>query len=95
MFRNRKKIAKYKAAAMAQRHGEELRDIPQDSDSKPAPSADSPLLANKPSPSNSDVSDLKAGNIVITWNDGNTSQLFQNPPTEDDNVATGDKINME
>lgn len=77
---------------MAQKHGEELQSIPPDS--KPTPSGDSPLLANKPSPSNSDVVDLKAGNIVVTWNDGNVSQLSQNASTDNDNVAPDDKVNM-
>lgn len=79
---------------MAQNHGEELQCLPQDSDSKVSHSADSPYLEEKPSPCNSSVRDLKAGNIVVTWNDGNTSKLFPNPSTDDDNVATGDKINM-
>lgn len=92
LFRNRKKIAKYKAAAVAQKHGEELQSVPQDS--KPPPSDDSPLLANKPSPSNSDVVDLKAGNIVVTWKDGNVSQLFQSASTDDDNMTPDDKVNM-
>ncbi|XP_011607876.1 uncharacterized protein [Takifugu rubripes] len=92
--RNRKEIAKYKAAAMAQNHGEELQCLPQDSDSKVSHSADSPFLEEKPSPCNLGVNDLKAGSIVVTWNDGNTSELFPNPSTDDDNVVTGDKINM-
>lgn len=94
LFRNRKEIAKYKAAAMAQNHGEELQSLQQDSNSKVTPSADSPDLADKPSPCNSGVSDLKAGSIVLTWNDGNTSELFPNPPADGGDVANGDKINV-
>lgn len=75
---------------MAQKHGEEL--LPPDS--KLTPSGDSPLLANKPSPSNSDVVDLKAGNTVVTWNDGNVSQLSQNASTDNDNVAPDEKVNV-
>lgn len=75
---------------MAQKHGEEL--LPPDS--KLSPSGDSPLLANKPSPSNSDVVDLKAGNTVVTWNDGNVSQLSQNASTDNDNVAPDDQVNV-
>lgn len=79
---------------MAQKQGEELQSIPHDSSSsKLTPTAESPLLANKPSPSNSDVIDLKAGNIVVTWNDGNTSELFPRPSTDDENVAIDDKVN--
>lgn len=94
MFRNRKEIAKYKAAAMAQTHGEELRGVPQESESGLTPSGGSPLLVNKPSPPNSGDSDLKAGNIVVTWNDGNVSQLFQSPSADDDNVAGGDEAEV-
>lgn len=77
---------------MAQKHGEELQSVPQGR--KPTPSGDSPLLANKPSPSNSDVVDLKAGNIVVTWNDGNVSQLFQNAPTDENNMAPDDEVDV-
>lgn len=77
---------------MAQRDAEELQSLP--ADSKASPSGDSPLLANKASPSNSEVVDLKAGNIEVTWNDGNVSQLFQNASTDNDNVAPDDKVNV-
>lgn len=77
---------------MAQKHGEELQSVPQDS--KATPADGSPLLANKPSPSNSDVVDLKAGDIVVTWNDGNVSQLFQKASPDDDRMAPDDKVNV-
>lgn len=76
---------------MAQKPGEELQSIPQES--KSTPSDDSPLLANKPSLSDSEVVDLKAGNIVVTWNDGNVSQLFQNASTDEDQMAPDEKVN--
>lgn len=77
---------------MAQKHGEELQSVPQDRKATPADGG--PLLANKPSPSNSDVVDLKAGDIVVTWNDGNVSQLFQNASPDEDSMAPDDKVNV-
>lgn len=84
---------------MVQKHGgEEMQVFPQftdDSTSKPIPSTDSPLLADTNSQSNGEVSDLKAGNIVVMWKDGNTSHLFSDS-TPDENkkveVATADAV---
>lgn len=77
---------------MAQKQGEELTSFPPDS--KPTLPDDGPLLANKPSPSNSDAVDLQAGNIVVTWNDGNVSQLFENALADDDTMAPDENVNM-
>lgn len=74
--KNRKEIAKYKAAAaVAQKsEGEELLVI-------------SPVRedgSSKLSPSNGEVSELKAGNVVVTWKDGNTSCLYSDPVAEEE-----------
>ncbi|XP_037650800.1 solute carrier family 51 subunit beta [Sebastes umbrosus] len=86
--KNRKKIAKYKAAAAAvAQKGEELQSISllrDDSSSKPSPSLDRLMQGNKPSPSNGEASELKAGNIVVTWKDGNTSSLYSDPAAEEE-----------
>lgn len=96
-FRNRREIAKYKAATatiMAQKcEGQELLVIstvreesysnPQ-SNSKLPPSLDNMLQGNISSPVNGEVSELKAGNIVVTWRDGNTSHLFSDPKADED-----------
>ncbi|XP_068587277.1 solute carrier family 51 subunit beta [Cebidichthys violaceus] len=77
--KSRKKIAKYKAAAAVSQKTEELRlilPLRDDSSSKPSPS----LMAGN----NGDVSELKAGNIVVTWKDGNTSCLYSDPPAEEE-----------
>lgn len=89
-YRNRKKIAKYKAAAaaaLAQKcEGEELLVITphRDDSCKPSP-PQSLLLREKSSPSNGELSELKAGNIVVTWKDGNASSLYSDPAPEETN----------
>lgn len=40
--------------------------------------------SSKPSPSNGEVSELKAGNVVVTWKDGNTSCLYSDPAAEEE-----------
>ncbi|XP_070687174.1 uncharacterized protein [Pempheris klunzingeri] len=86
--KNRKKIAKYKAAAaMAQRsEGEEFQVITvvKDDSSKPSPSHERLLQGHEPSISNGEVSELKAGNIVVTWKDGNTSCLYSDCAAEEE-----------
>lgn len=88
-FRNRSEIAKYKAAAAkAQKsEGEELlvvstaRDCGND---KPLASLDSTMQEeDKSSPSNGEVSEPKAGDIVVTWKDGNTSSLYPETVADD------------
>ncbi|XP_044057589.1 solute carrier family 51 subunit beta [Siniperca chuatsi] len=87
--KNRKKIAKYKtAAAVAQKSQDEellvISPLRDDSSSKPSPSLDRLLQGNKPSSSNAEVSELKAGNIVLTWKDGKTSCLYSDPAAEEE-----------
>ncbi|XP_054475871.1 solute carrier family 51 subunit beta [Anoplopoma fimbria] len=85
--KNRKKIAKYKAAASAvAQKSEELEIIlplRDESSSKPSPSLDRLMQGNKPSTTNGEVSELKAGNIMVTWKDGNTSCLYSDRPAEE------------
>jgi len=79
--RNRKKIAKYKAAAALSQKGEELlvmSPLRDDSSCKPSPSLDRRMTG-----SNGDVSELKAGDIVVTWKDGNASALYSDPAAEE------------
>lgn len=78
-YRNRKKIAKYKAAAALAHKSEveELRVISQLRDDDPSTtSPERQLQGTKASPSNGKMSELKAGNIMVTWKDGNTSCLY-------------------
>ncbi|XP_056269721.1 solute carrier family 51 subunit beta isoform X2 [Pseudoliparis swirei] len=79
--KNRKKIAKYKAAAALSQKGEELlvmSPLRDDSSCKPSPSLDRRMTG-----SNGDVSELKAGDIVVTWKDGNASALYSDPAAEE------------
>ncbi|KAM7015174.1 uncharacterized protein LKV04_014574 [Tautogolabrus adspersus] len=85
--KNRKKIAKYKAAAAQAQmsEGEQLRVISAISDdfsSKPSPSSDRLQQGNKPPPPNGELSEPKGGSIVVTWKDGNTSCLYPDPEEE-------------
>ncbi|XP_070759648.1 uncharacterized protein [Enoplosus armatus] len=87
--KNRKKIATYKAAAAAalKSEGEELlviSPLQDDSSSKPSPSLERQLQGNNPSSANGEVSDLKAGNVVLSWKDGNTSTLYPDPAAEEE-----------
>ncbi|KAF0043582.1 hypothetical protein F2P81_004919 [Scophthalmus maximus] len=86
--KNRKKIAKYKAAAsLVQKCGdEELRSNSQlrdDSNCTP-PSPDTLLQGNKVSSSNGEVNKLEGGNVVLTWKDGNTSYLYSDPEVQEE-----------
>ncbi|XP_033483930.2 uncharacterized protein LOC117257745 isoform X1 [Epinephelus lanceolatus] len=84
--KNRKKIAKYKAAAAAALRNEELRIISplrDDSSSKPSPSPDRLTQGHKPPSPNGEVNELKAGDIVVTWRDGNTSCLYPDAAAEE------------
>ncbi|XP_059207311.1 solute carrier family 51 subunit beta isoform X2 [Centropristis striata] len=85
--KNRKKIAKYKAAAAVAQKSEELRIISplrEDSSSKASPPLDRLMQGNKASPGNGEVSELTAGNIMVTWKDGNTSCLYSDHATEEE-----------
>ncbi|GAA6227795.1 uncharacterized protein LOC108877839 [Lates japonicus] len=87
--KSRKKIAKYKAAAsLIQKRGDEQLQIispfRDESRSKPPPSSspDRLMQENKLSSSNGEVNALRAGDIVVTWKDGNTSCLYSDPATQ-------------
>ncbi|XP_073320801.1 uncharacterized protein [Pagrus major] len=84
--KNRKEIAKYKAAAaLAQKsEGEELLSLRDNSSGKQSPSLDCQLQGNKSSPSNGEVSELKAGNIMVMWKDGKTSCLYSDLAAEEE-----------
>lgn len=87
--RSRKKIAKYKAAAsllQKSEHQELLRE------NSTHPASDVLLHGNKPYMSSSDTSELKAGNIVVTWKDGNTSCLYTDPAEKE---RTGEEEEQE
>ncbi|TNN65383.1 Organic solute transporter subunit beta [Liparis tanakae] len=78
--KNRKKIAKYKAAAALSQKGEELLVISphrDDNSCKPTPSLDRRMAGN-----NGDVGELKAGDIVVTWKNGNTSAMYSDTEEE-------------
>ncbi|XP_030581019.1 uncharacterized protein LOC115777299 isoform X2 [Archocentrus centrarchus] len=74
--KSRKKIAKYKAAASLFQKSEDQELL---SENSPNPALDMLLQGNKLYTSNSGTSELKAGNIVVTWKDGNTSCLYADP----------------
>lgn len=78
--RNRKKVAKYKAAAgVAPRSGgEELQVISLARDD----ALDDPWQGHGTSPSNGKVDKLNPGDIVVTWKDGSTSCLHPEPAAE-------------
>lgn len=74
--KSRKKIAKYKAAAsLIQKHeGEELQIIStlRDNGTSPLPQGQ----GHTSCVTEGDTNELKAGDIVVTWKDGNTSCLY-------------------
>ncbi|CAK6961980.1 solute carrier family 51 subunit beta [Scomber scombrus] len=83
--KNRKKIAKYKAAAAlaCKSEVEELRVISQPREDSPStPSPERLPLGTKASLSNGQTSELKAGEIMVTWKDGNTSCLYPDTAAE-------------
>ncbi|XP_061611685.1 solute carrier family 51 subunit beta isoform X2 [Phyllopteryx taeniolatus] len=77
--RNRRKIAKYKEAAAAAHKGED-RTWPGGDDGDDDCGARTPRMAT---PCNGDTGEMKAGSIVVTWKDGNTSCLYTDAPVED------------
>ncbi|XP_068169373.1 solute carrier family 51 subunit beta [Antennarius striatus] len=82
--KNRKKIAKYKAAAAKSQRsgGEEMMVISavrdDDGGARSLP-IDIQTQASKASPSNGGVGELGTGDIMVTWKDGNTSCLYPDP----------------
>lgn len=88
--RSRKKIAKYKAAAsLAQKsEGEVLKTVSPltDDNCSKAPSSSSPHRQGNSFPMcDRDMSELRAGDIVVTWKDGNTSCLYSDPAVQEEN----------
>lgn len=79
--RSRKKIAEYKAATSLLQKNEDQELLKEKSTH---PASDMPLQGNKPHMSSSDTSEQSnAGNIVVTWKDGNTSCLYPDPAVEE------------
>nr|XP_057934851.1 solute carrier family 51 subunit beta [Doryrhamphus excisus] len=74
--RNRRKIAKYKAAAALAHRSQEMWVVTD------IPGTPSPQRSDA-APCNGDASELKAGSIVVTWKDGNTSCLYADTSVED------------
>lgn len=79
--KSRKKIAQYKAAASRfKKSGDEelqiISPLRDDCSSKPPPSSSSPSSPHRLLQRNGEVNDLRAGDIVVTWKDGNTSCLY-------------------
>ncbi|XP_034039739.1 uncharacterized protein si:cabz01068815.1 [Thalassophryne amazonica] len=75
--KSRKKIAKYKAAAAGAQRSEakELQVLCGSGDKSSAPQTDEQMFPS----SNGNVGDLSPGNILVTWKDGNTSDLYASP----------------
>lgn len=73
--KSRKKIAKYKAAAalLQKDEGEELQAMAAPRDNGAS------LQVHKSSMASRDTGELKAGDIMVTWRDGNTSNLYPDP----------------
>lgn len=84
--KNRKKIAKYKAAAavLQKRDCEELQVISlEDARAAPAtPPAKPPASSPPPLPPNGELSESRPGDIVLTYKDGNTSSLYPDAAAE-------------
>ncbi|XP_020783139.2 solute carrier family 51 subunit beta [Boleophthalmus pectinirostris] len=87
--KNRKKIAKYKAAAalLQKKDCEELRVISLEDTSAPSTPLAKPPASS--SPPNGELSDCKPGNIVLTYKDGNTSSLYP-----DTTAATAEEVSL-
>ncbi|KAM9765706.1 uncharacterized protein ACNS7B_001771 isoform 2-T2 [Menidia menidia] len=76
--KSRKKIAKYKAAASFRHEsdGEELRAVLPLRDNGASPQHCGLLSGRGPTTAGGEEGDLKAGDIVVTWKDGNISSLY-------------------
>ncbi|KAM8890431.1 uncharacterized protein ACB058_015438 isoform 1-T2 [Synchiropus picturatus] len=81
--KNRRKIARIKAA-LAQRSNMEELQVMSTAKDDGEPSTPGPQHAAKTPPVNGDVMDVKAGSIVVTWKDGNTSNLYSDPGEEEE-----------
>lgn len=80
--KNRKKIAKYKAAAalLQKKNCEELRVVSLEDASAPTTPLAKPPASPPP---NGKLSESQPGDIVLTYKDGNTSSLYPDTVTED------------
>ncbi|KAM6980586.1 uncharacterized protein FYW47_000317 [Aplochiton taeniatus] len=95
--KNRKKIANYKTAALANKsEGEELKVIIEDREhSELKATYSDPMHISPPSKSlveefehcqDNGGEELKPGDIVVTWKDGNISTLYSEPVEKQDAV---------
>ncbi|KAL7866801.1 hypothetical protein AOLI_G00146150 [Acnodon oligacanthus] len=87
--RNRKKIAQYKAAAAASPSSkfetEELQVITHakdDMNSHTAPKQDNHTDNTEPTGGDSETEAPKPGEIIVTWKDGNVSNLYSDSPED-------------
>ncbi|CAL8379581.1 unnamed protein product [Arctogadus glacialis] len=81
--RNRREIAKYKAAAALARQpgGEELQTL---NDFQGHNDLEAPPQGHSPAPPALDGVGLSQGEIVVTWRDGNVSTLYPDPLPEEE-----------
>ncbi|KAK2853423.1 hypothetical protein Q5P01_006084 [Channa striata] len=100
--KSRKKIAKYKAAASLAQRGERemlriMSPLTNDSCSKPpaSPSGYTELQGNHFSTCDRDANELRAGNIVVTWKDGNTSFLYSDPEVQEETKGEDEEKEVE
>lgn len=91
--KSRKKIAKYKAAAsLVQKNaGEELQVISSPTDNSASPISDRRLQSNQSPASIRSANEHKAGDIVVTWKDGNTSCLYSSTEEEEQEEEVKEK----
>ncbi|XP_056464477.1 solute carrier family 51 subunit beta isoform X2 [Gadus chalcogrammus] len=81
--KNRREIAKYKAAAALARQpgGEELQTL---NDFQGHNDLEAPPQGHSPAPPALDGAGLSQGEIVLTWRDGNVSTLYPDPLPEEE-----------
>ncbi|XP_077419430.1 uncharacterized protein LOC144050223 isoform X2 [Vanacampus margaritifer] len=78
---SRRKIAKYKAAAAVAHKGTDEMWPAGNDDALACGTPSSQRTAQtQQTPCNGDTGDMKAGSIVVTWKDGNTSCLYPDNP---------------
>lgn len=97
--RSRKKIAKYKAAAMLAQRSEaaELQVVSEVRDDGKGKSsmASEPLLQGAGPVANGDAGELKAGDIVVKWKDGNVSNLYTDSAEEEEKLHGSEESEVE
>ncbi|XP_064192731.1 solute carrier family 51 subunit beta isoform X1 [Anguilla rostrata] len=80
---NRKKIGQYKAAAAAQTaRAEELQGMVVLKQAHGAPSQHS-QPSEKPATESCEMGELRAGEVILKWKDGNVTALYPDAPEED------------